>query len=304
MSVMKQQQFSGTGVALVTPFKNGKIDFAGLEKLINHVIDGGVDYLVSLGTTGEAITQTNKEHRAVLDCTIKINNKRVPLVAGPFGHNNTAELVKKINAFDFEGIDAILSSSPSYNKPTQEGIFQHYMAVENACPVPIIIYNVPNRTASNISAETIVRLANASPNFVAVKEASSNLFQGMQIIKNKPENFLVLSGDDISCFPLIATGGDGVISVLANALPYQFSKMVKASLAHDLERAQELNYLLLDLHKWLYIEGNPTGIKAALELLNICSNEVRLPLVSLTDQNFRQLKKEFTKVLHQSKSNV
>ncbi len=304
MSVMKQQQYRGTGVALVTPFKNGKIDFTALEKLINHVIDGGVNYIVSLGTTGEAIVLSEKEARAVLDFTIKTNNKRVPLVAGPFGHNNTAELVEKINAFDFEGIDAILSSSPSYNKPTQEGIFQHYMAIEKVCPVPIIIYNVPSRTASNIRAETIVRLAKTSTNFIAVKEASGDLYQGMQIIKNKPENFLVLSGDDISCFPLMAIGAEGVISVLANALPFQFSEMVKASLAHDISKAQQLNYLFLDLHQWLYIEGNPTGIKAALAILNICTKDVRLPLVPLSDQYFRQLEKIFNLILSKSNSKV
>ena len=301
---MKQQQFSGTGVALVTPFKEGEVDFSSLEKIIEYTISGGVDYLVSLGTTGEAITLTSAECRKILDFTIKINAGRVPLVAGLFGSNNTAEIVEKIKNFNFAGIDGILSSSPSYNKPTQEGIYQHYMNIAEVCPRPIIIYNVPGRTASNMLPETLLRLANASEKFVAVKEASGDMIQGMKIIKEKPAHFAVLSGDDPTAFSLIAAGGQGVISVMANALPEQFSEMVKTALNGDLSTARHINLQLLDLHPWLYVDGNPAGVKAALEILNLCSREVRLPLVPIQERNFLGLKKELEKVLSKEKSKV
>ena len=301
---MKQQQFSGTGVALVTPFKDGKIDFSSLGNIIEHTIRGGVDYLVSLGTTGEAVTLSGDECRQVFDFTIEVNAGRVPLVAGLFGSNDTAALLEKIKKFDFTGFDGILSSSPAYNKPTQEGIFQHYMKIAEVCPVPIIIYNVPGRTASNILPETIIRLANASKKFAAVKEASGDIVQGMKIIKEKPEHFSVLSGDDPTAFSLITAGGQGVISVIANALPEQFSEMVKAALNGDLNTACELNLQMLDMHPWLYVDGNPAGIKAALEILNFCSREVRLPLVPIQERNFLSLKKELEKVLSKKKAKV
>jgi 4-hydroxy-tetrahydrodipicolinate synthase len=301
---MKQQQFRGTGVALVTPFDGGEVDFSSLAKIIEHTINGGVDYLVSLGTTGESATLNSKECRKILDFTIKINAGRVSLVAGVFGGNNTAALVEKIKNFDFTGIDGILSSSPAYNKPTQEGIYQHYMKIAKVCPKPIIIYNVPGRTASNILPETILRLANASRKFVAVKEASGDLIQGMKIIKEKPAHFSVLSGDDPTAFSLITTGGQGVISVVANALPEQFSEMVKAALNGDINTARQLNLQLLDLHPWLYIDGNPAGIKAALEILHFGNREVRLPLVPIRERNFLNLKKELEKVLSKDKSKV
>jgi 4-hydroxy-tetrahydrodipicolinate synthase len=301
---MKQRQFRGTGVALVTPFDGGGIDFSSLERIIEHTINGGVDYLVSLGTTGESATLSSEECREVLDFTIKINAGRVPLVAGIFGDNNTVTLVEKIKNFDFNGIDGILSSSPAYNKPTQEGIYQHYMKIAEVCPVSIIIYNVPGRTASNVLPETILRLANASKKFVAVKEASGDLIQGMKIIKEKPAHFSVLSGDDPTAFSLITAGGQGVISVIANALPEQFSGMVKAALNGDIDTARQLNLQLLDLHPWLYIDGNPAGIKAALETLNLGSREVRLPLVPIRERNFLNLKKELEKVLSKNKSKV
>ena len=301
---MKQQQFRGLGVALVTPFKNGEIDFSSLNKIIEHTISGGVDYLVSLGTTGESVTLSSAECRKVLDFTIKINSGRVPLVAGLFGSNDTAALVEKIKNFDFTGFDGILSSSPSYSKPTQEGIFQHYMKIAEVSPVPIIIYNVPGRTASNILPETILRFANASKKFAAVKEASGDVIQGMKIIKDKPEHFSVLSGDDPTAFSLITAGGQGVISVIANALPEQFSEMVKSALNDDLNTARDLNLQLLDLHPWLYVDGNPAGVKAALEILNLCNRDVRLPLVSIQERNFLGLKKELDKVLLTNKTKV
>ena len=265
---MKQQQFRGTGVALVTPFKNGEIDFSSLGKIIEHTISGGVDYLVSLGTTGEAVTLSADECKKVFDFTIKVNAGRVPLVAGLFGSNDTAALVEKIKKFDFTGFDGILSSSPAYNKPTQEGIYQHYMKIAEVCPVPIIIYNVPGRTASNILPETILRLANASEKFAAVKEASGDIVQGMKIIKEKPDHFSVLSGDDPTAFSLITAGGQGVISVISPMrFLEQFSEMVSAALNGDIVTARKLNLQMLDLHHWLYVDGNPAGIKAATEIL-------------------------------------
>lgn len=288
------QRFKGTGVALVTPFKNGKIDFDALEKVIEYVISGGVDFLVSLGTTGESVTLTSEEQRKILDFTIRTNRGRLPIVAGNFGGSNTAAQVEKIRNFNFDGIDVIMVSSPAYNKPSQEGIYQHYMQLAEVSPLPIIIYNVPGRTAKNIEAKTTLRLAHASEKFMAVKEASADMVQCTQILKNRPENFLVLSGDDPTTLPLIGTGGDGVISVIANAFPKEFSNMTRTALKGDYPRARKLNNLLLDIHPWLYIDGNPAGIKAALEILGFCSREVRLPLTSISSENFNNLKQEIS----------
>ncbi len=292
-------QFRGTGVAVVTPFlADGKVDFTALEKILEFQIDGGVDYIVSLGTTGEAITLSSNECLAVLNFTKKIVKERVPIVAGLFGRNDTRALAERIKSFDFDGFAGILSSSPAYNKPTQEGIFQHYMEIAKVSPVPIIIYNVPGRTASNISAETIVRLANASEKFVAVKDASGDLVQGMKTIKNKPAHFSVLSGDDPTCLPLLACGGDGVISVIANAFPREFSTMINAGLEGDLKTANFINEALLDVHQWLYCEGNPAGIKGAMEILNFCQRDVRLPLVKLSNTNLENLRSEMNRTQH------
>lgn len=293
---MNPQQFKGTGVALVTPFVDGQIDFSSLEKIINHVILGGVDYIVALGTTGEAITLSTVECKAVLDFTIKIVAGRKPIVAGMFGSNNTAELCEKIKQFDFTGIDAILSSSPSYNKPTQEGIYQHYMKVAEVSPLPIIIYNVPSRTASNIEADTIVRLANDHPHFIAVKEASGDINQGEKIIANKPDHFLVLSGDDPTALELCTSGGEGCISVIANAYPREWSNLIQAVLNKQLQDAHHINDKLHHIHQWLYVEGNPVGIKAALELLGFGNRSVRLPLLKLTEDNYANLKKEMLNI--------
>lgn len=290
------ERFRGTGVALVTPFKNGEIDWEDLEKIIGHVIAGGVEFLVSLGTTGESVTLSDEEHRQILDFTIKINRGRVPLAAGIFGGNNTAAMVEKIRDFNFEGIDALLSSNPSYSKPGQEGIFQHYMALAEVSPRPIIIYNVPSRTASNMTAETTLRLANASDKFLGIKEASDDIYQITKIIKGKPKNFLVLSGDDFLSLPVIAAGGDGVISVIANAVPRPFTDMVRAALRNDMPAARQLNFKLLELYKLLFIEGNPVGVKAALELQGLCSREVRLPLVPMSEQGVHLIMAELEKV--------
>ena len=220
-------------------------------------------------------------------------------MAGMFGGNDTAALVQKIKAFDFEGVDAIMSSNPAYNKPNQEGIYQHYMAIAAASPRPIIIYNVPSRTGSNVKAETVVRLANASKKFIALKDASGSIEQGTKTIKDKPSDFLFLSGDDENALALVGCGSDGVISVIANAYPNEFSTMIRSALNGNYQLAQQLNLLLLDVHHYLYVEGNPVGIKAAMEILGFCSGEVRLPLATMASSNYEGLKEEMAKVAQQ-----
>lgn len=289
-------KFRGTGVALITPFRNKAVDYDALETIIEHVIQGGVDYLVSLGTTGEAITLSSKECREVFDFTIKVVKGRKPLVAGLFGSNFTEALVEKIRNYNLEGFDAIMSSSPAYSKPPQEGIFQHYMQISGISPVPIIIYNVPGRTCSNVKPETIIRLAESSDKFAGVKEASGNLEQAMKILKHRPEHFAVISGDDPLTVPMMSCGGDGAISVIANMYPSQFSSMVRSALEGDFATAARLNAELLDIHQWLYIENNPVGVKAGMEILGLCSKEVRIPLVPLSEGNYQNLQKEMAKV--------
>ncbi|MBK7409480.1 MAG: 4-hydroxy-tetrahydrodipicolinate synthase [Saprospirales bacterium] len=292
---MKQPRFSGTGVALVTPFKKGKVDFEALERVTEHVIQGGVDFLVALGTTGEAITLSDRESREVLDRILRVNNGRLPIVAGPFGESNTARLVEKVRAFNLDGFDAIMSSSPAYNKPNQEGIYQHFMALAEASPLPVIIYNVPSRTGRNVQADTVIRLANASNKFIAVKEAAGDMAQAMRLLKYRPEHLLVLSGDDPLTLPIIACGGDGVISVIANAMPKEWADMARAALQGDLVTARRLNSLMLDIHPWLYIDGNPSGVKGLMEYLGLCSKEVRLPMSPISDANLQSLIREVEK---------
>lgn len=293
---MKDQRFIGTGVAIITPFKNNEVDFPALGNIIEYVINGGVNFIVALGSTGETATLNEEEARSILDFCIEKINHRVPLVAGNFGGNDTKELAKKIKNYDFTGVDAILSSSPAYIKPSQEGIFRHYAAINDVCPIPIILYNVPGRTRSNMEWETTVRLANHSTNIIGIKEASGDLIQTTRIIKNKPEHFLVTSGDDEVALPMTAVGGDGVISVMANALPKAFSQMINFALDHHYEAARILNFKTYDLHKWLYIEGNPVGIKSAMEVLGFCTNEVRLPLAPLSLGNYQSLSAEIEKI--------
>lgn len=293
---MKDQRFIGTGVAIITPFKDNEVDYPSLANIIDHVINGGVNYIVALGSTGETATLNEAEARDILDFCIKHINNRVPLVAGNFGGNDTKELVKKIKDYNFDGIAAILSSSPAYIKPSQEGIYRHYMALAVVSPVPIIIYNVPGRTRSNIEWETTVRLAEASKNFVGIKEASGDLIQTTRIIKNKPDHFIVTSGDDEVALAMTAVGGDGVISVMANALPKAFSQMINFALDQDYYAARSLNFKTYDLHKWLYVEGNPVGIKSAMEVLGFCTNEVRLPLSPLSAPNYAKLKEELLRI--------
>jgi 4-hydroxy-tetrahydrodipicolinate synthase len=287
----------GTGIALVTPFQNGIIDFDGLERVINHTIEGGVEYLVSLGTTGETPTLSKQEQKQVLEFTVKTVAGRVPIVAG-FGGNNTAQLVEEIKNYHFKGVDFILSSSPNYNKPTQEGIFQHYMAIAEVAPVPVIIYNVPGRTARNISAETTIRLAKASDKFCAIKEASGDMEQCMKIARDKPEDFLLLSGDDALTLPMISFGAKGVISVIGNALPREFSDMIRYCLDSDFKAAKPLHFALLETVDLIFRDGNPSGVKGLLEMQSICSKEVRLPLTQLTEATNQALKVELEKIKH------
>lgn len=284
--------FEGTGVALVTPFKSGAIDYSALEKIIEHVIQGGVNYIVSLGTTGEAVNISTADCNAIFEFTKKTVNERVPIVAGLFGGNFTMKLKESMRAYNLEGFSAIMSSSPAYIKPSQEGIFQHYLAIADASHLPVIIYNVPGRTASNILPETIIRLANTNEKFVAIKEASGDLLQAMTLIKNCPEHLTVLSGDDPTALPFIAIGGKGVISVIANAFPKAFSTMVHAALSGDLVTAVAVNSALHDIHPHLYKEGNPPGIKAALNILGLCENELRIPLTEVSTNTYNDLIKE------------
>jgi 4-hydroxy-tetrahydrodipicolinate synthase len=292
---MIQQKLRGTGVALVTPFtEKGEVNYNGLERLINHCIDGGVEYLVSLGTTGESVNLTKEEKLEVLNFTIEKNAGRVPVVAG-FGGNSTHSLIKEIEQYHFKGVDAILSVSPYYNKPTQEGIYQHYKAVAAAAPRPVILYNVPGRTSSNMTAATTLRLAEV-PNIIGMKEASGDFNQCMQIVKNKPKDFLVISGDDNITLGLVAYGLDGVISVVGQAFPKIFTEMVRQSLKGDFEKARELHYKLNDITDMLFAEGNPAGVKCALELLGVCESHLRLPLVGVSATLHAKMKSAIEKL--------
>ena len=294
---MRYQQFRGTGVALITPFSADlSIDFEALERCIEHVITGGVEYIVSLGTTGEAITLFSKECQQIFDFTVDKAKGRVPIVAGWFGANSTAHLLERLKSVYLRRADAILASSPAYNKPSQEGIFRHYVEVSKASPVPIILYNVPSRTSSNVAPETFVRLSHASDKFVGVKEASGNLVQAQYIIKHRAsEDFLVLSGDDQITLGMVACGGDGVISVIANSHPTEFSGMVRAAFKGDYAEARRLNDMLHDIHPLLYCEGNPVGIKAAMNIIGLCEYELRLPLVPMGKSNYDKLAAEIAK---------
>jgi len=288
---MTHSQFRGMGVAMVTPFNADlKIDYKALEKLTNHLIRGNADYLVVMGTTGESVTLSSNEKKAVLEFIVGINAGRLPIVYG-LGGNNTAELVREMETVNWEGVDAVLSVSPYYNKPTQAGIIAHYRELDRHTPRPIILYNVPGRTSSNMLPETTLELANSCRNIFAIKEASGNLEQCMAIIKDKPEDFLVISGDDALVLPFMACGGDGVISVVGNAFPQEFSEMVSASFDDDYGLARSIHYRLINIIHQLFAEGNPAGIKEALRLLNVCENHVRLPLVSMSKTGAEHLRK-------------
>ncbi|MDX9725611.1 MAG: 4-hydroxy-tetrahydrodipicolinate synthase [Bacteroidales bacterium] len=290
------KKFRGTGVAIVTPFKNdSSIDFSALGRVIQHVIDGGVNYIVVLGTTGESAVLAREEKQAVISYVTEIVDGRVPLVAG-IGGNNTQEIINTIRQTDFNGIDAILSIAPYYNKPTQRGIFQHFKAIATWSPVPVIIYNVPGRTGCNISSDTCLELAHSCENIIGVKEASADICQIMKIIRGKPENFGVISGDDLLTIPIIAAGGIGVISVLANAFPAACSELTGNALKSNFKSAREIQYRYLEMTELLFTEGNPAGIKAMLSTLNICHNYLRLPLVPVSRQTMTRIQKAIDEV--------
>ncbi|NOU58655.1 4-hydroxy-tetrahydrodipicolinate synthase [Marinifilum caeruleilacunae] len=287
---MTTNKFIGTGIAIITPFlDNGEVDFDSLKNLVNFQISNGVNYLVVLGTTGEAATLNKEEKNAVIDCVIETNNSRVPIVVG-FGGNNTHEIVQQIENYqNFDKIDAILSVAPYYNKPSQEGLFQHYKLIAESSPVPVIIYNVPGRTSVNINAETTLRIARELQKVIAVKEASGNLEQIMQIIKDKPEDFLVISGDDAITYPMIQLGASGVISVIGNAFPKEFSCMVMQAIKGENKPALDTHYRLFELIKGIFTEGNPAGVKAILHQKGIISNHLRLPLIPVSESHYKKL---------------
>jgi 4-hydroxy-tetrahydrodipicolinate synthase len=296
---MNINRFKGLGVAMVTPFKaNKEIDFEALKKLTQFLIDNNVDYLVVQGTTGESPVLSAKEKEQVLDTVVEINQGKLPIVYG-IGGNNTQAIAEQLKNFDRKDVDAILSVSPYYNKPTQNGIFQHYKTISETANHPIIIYNVPGRTSSNILAETTLKIAKNCKNILAVKEASGNFEQIMELIQNKPNNFLVISGDDAITMPFIAAGGDGVISVVGNAFPKQFSHMVHAGLKQNVEKSREIHYHILPIIKHLFSEGNPAGVKEVLKELGLMKNEVRLPLVNISEKT-KNIIKDITKSIKQT----
>ncbi|MDY7395475.1 4-hydroxy-tetrahydrodipicolinate synthase [Aureibaculum sp. 2210JD6-5] len=277
-------QFYGTGVALVTPFKaDGSVDFDALKKLVNFQIDNGIDYLVVLGTTGEPATLTNDEKQKVIQTVIETNQGKLPLVIG-IGGNNTQAVINEIQQADLSAFDAILSVSPYYNKPTQEGIYQHFKAIAQVSPKPLIIYNVPSRTGANMLPKTVLRLASDCSNIIGVKEAAGSMDQAFRLLQNKPEDFLVISGDDMVALPMTLTGGAGVISVIGQGIPNDFSKMIKLALDGKSKEASNLHFKIMDSIDYIFEEGNPTGIKALLKKRAICESFVRLPLVEASDE--------------------
>jgi 4-hydroxy-tetrahydrodipicolinate synthase len=285
------KKFKGTGVAIVTPFKNdSSIDFSALGRVINHVIKGGINYIVALGTTGESVTLTKDEKKAIVSYVIEAVDSRVPLIVG-IGGNNTQEVINSIRHTDLSGIDGLLSVAPYYNKPTQRGIFQHFKAIATWSPVPVIMYNVPGRTSCNISADTCLELAHHCENITGIKEASGDISQIMKIIKGKPENFGVISGDDMLTIPIIAAGGIGVISVLGNAFPAAWTELVNHALKNNFKSAREIQFRYLEMIELLFTEGNPAGIKAMLSVMNICQNTLRLPLVPVSRTTMTRIQK-------------
>ncbi len=292
---MLRNQLTGTGVALITPFKKDfSVDFNALEKIIDFVINGGVEYLVTLGTTGETSTLDKEEKMEVIHLTYEKVNNRVPVIVG-IGGNNTNELVKDIEIYPLDKATAVLSASPYYSKPSQEGLFQHYKAIAKASPRPIILYNVPGRTGRNINADTIIRLANEVENIAGIKEAGGDMQQCMEILRGRPKDFLVTSGDDALALPQIACGMDGVISVAANAFPEEVSNMIRLCLKNNFAEAKTINDMLIDAYNLMFAENNPAGVKAFMAEMGLIENIVRLPLVSLSEGLHEKVKRHLLK---------
>jgi 4-hydroxy-tetrahydrodipicolinate synthase len=290
------QALIGTGVALVTPFKKDhSIDTVALKNIVDYVIEGGVEYLVVLGTTAETATLSSDERELVIKTIIDANKKRLPLVLG-VGGNNTLEVAKELQTRDLSDFVAVLSVSPYYNKPTQEGIYQHFKAISEASPIPIILYNVPGRTASNVLPTTVIRLANDFKNIVAIKEAAGDIVQAMKIIQHKPKDFLVISGDDMVTLPMILAGGSGVISVIGEGFPKQFSEMVRLGLRGEVIQAYQLHYQLVDAIDMIFEQGNPAGIKEVFSALGLSENNVRLPLVNVNDDLKQRIQQFVNKI--------
>ena len=281
--------FTGTGVAIITPFKKDKkIDFDALGQIVNHCIDGWVDYIVVLGTTGESVTLSRDEKKRVIRFVVDVADGRVPIVVG-IGGNETDKVVNTIKQTDFAGISGVLSVTPYYNKPTQPGLIKHYKSIAEKSPVPVILYNVPGRTGVNMTAETTLILANEVENITGIKEASGSIQQIMKIIKDRPADFAVISGDDMLALPLMGIGGHGLISVAANAFPKQISTIVIEAKAKNYEAARSAHYEIMELIEALFIDGNPSGIKAVLDVLGICQNVLRLPLVPVSQKTYERI---------------
>jgi len=286
----------GTGVALVTPFKKDfSVDTAALKRIVRHNIEGGVEYLVVLGTTAESATLSKEEKELVISTIIEENAGALPLVLG-VGGNNTQEVVNELKSRDLSSFSAILSVSPYYNKPTQEGIYQHFKMIAQNSPIPIILYNVPGRTASNMLPSTVIGLANEFKNIVGIKEAAGDIVQAMKLIQNKPEGFLVISGDDMITLPMVLAGGSGVISVIGEGFPKEFSEMVRLGLQGKVQQAYELHYQLADSIDMIFEQGNPAGIKEVFKHLQISENTVRLPLVNVNQDLSDRLKSFITRL--------
>jgi 4-hydroxy-tetrahydrodipicolinate synthase len=286
---MTFEKFHGVAPALVTPMtENGTVDYHGFKRLLEHVQNGGVDYLVVNGTTAESVTTSSSEKKEILNFVKNNNNRKLPIVYG-HGGNDTLKVVKELQDIDFQGIDALLSVCPYYNKPSARGVIAHYTAIADACPVPVILYNIPGRTGINMSSETTLKLAE-HPNIIGIKEASCIIEQIMEIMRSKPDNFMVISGDDVQAVPIIANGGVGVMSVIANAVPGKFTNMIHAALAGNYKEANAHLKSFLAIDPLLYQEGNPVGIKTILSLLDICGNQVRLPHMRASDELASKIK--------------
>jgi 4-hydroxy-tetrahydrodipicolinate synthase len=286
---MSDTRFTGTGVAIITPFDSeNHVDYPALERVVEHCIKGKVNYITVLGTTGEPVTLTQKEKNEVIHTVVKTTSKRVPVVVG-IGSNNTQDVIEGFKTINFNGIDGILSVVPYYNKPNQQGIYEHYKAIAHESPLPIIMYNVPGRTGINMNTETTLSLAHNFKNIIALKEASGNMQQIMEILRDKPAGFDVISGDDALTFPMLTLGANGVISVLANAFPLDFSTMVEEALSGNYPLARKIHYTYLEIIGALFSEGSPAGVKAIMHQLRLIENKVRLPLTPVSDKHYQKL---------------